>query len=385
MEIRKLTKDDYIPWEDVRSYSFSYTRRIDTVDEKYLYLNPEQAFGVFVKNKLAAGGYRFHMKQNIRGNIVDMGGISSVASAPEYRRQGYVRQIMDAHFVEMNRLDQHVSVVYPFKPEFYERMGYAIIAINVNIELPINKLRSYKQQIEYERLDRLEGGIHLRNFHRKEIVPKYHGMIDRSDSRWTRKDEKAPGVIMLARINDELVAAGAYTISGYGGLMESGEYFWTSVRGREAALGWAARHVDQVKTFRLHLPPRENTGYWLDDFRGRIQMNETSGFAMGRIINLEVLNGLPVPVGSTKNSIRIVDEQCQWNNKTIQLSEIDGRLVVEDTADKGEQVSIQAVAAAVYGAVGPGELVNKGWATEDGEKILLDFFPPYEAYVWDVF
>ncbi|MHA2030418.1 MAG: GNAT family N-acetyltransferase [Candidatus Kariarchaeaceae archaeon] len=385
MEIRKLTKDDYIPWEDVRSYSFSYTRRIDSLDEKYLYLNPEQAFGVFVNNKLAAGGYRFHMKQNIRGNIVDMGGISAVASAPEYRRQGYVRQIMDAHFVEMNRLGQYVSVVYPFKPEFYEHMGYAIIAINVNIELPINKLRSYRQKIEYERLDRLEGGIHLRNFHRKEIVPKYHGMIDRSDSRWTRKDEKAPGVVMLARINDELVAAGAYTISGYGGMMESGEYFWTSVQGREAALGWAARHIDQVKTFRLHLPPNENTGYWLDDFRGRIQMNETSGFAMGRIVNLEVLNGLPVPVGSDSKSIRIVDEQCQWNNKTIQLSEIDGKLVVEDTTDKGAQVSIQAVAAAVYGAVGPGELVNKGWATEDGEKILLDFFPQYEAYVWDVF
>ncbi|MHA2089866.1 MAG: GNAT family N-acetyltransferase [Candidatus Kariarchaeaceae archaeon] len=385
MEIRKLTRDDSIPWEDIKSYSFSYTRRIDSVEEKYLYLNPEQAFGLFVNNKLAAGGYRFHMKQNIRGNIVDMGGIASVASAPEYRRQGYVRQIMDAHFVEMNKLGQYVSVLYPFKPEFYERMGYAVIGLNVDIELPINKLRSYKQKIEYERHDRLEGGIHLRNFHRQKIVPKYHGMIDRSDARWTRKDERAPGVIMLARVDDEIVAAGAYTITGYGGMMESEEFFWTSVRGREAALGWAARHIDQVKTFRLQLPPRENTGYWLNDSPGRIQFNDAKGYAMGRIINLKVLNGLPVPVGAETGAIRVVDEQCQWNNKTILLSEDDGKLIVEDTTEKGAQVSIQAVAAAVYGAIEHGELVNKGWVTDEGEKILLDFFPQYEAYVWDVF
>ncbi|MHA2253371.1 MAG: GNAT family N-acetyltransferase [Candidatus Kariarchaeaceae archaeon] len=380
MELRKLTKDDYINWELVTSYSFSYTRRIDQVGERYLYLNPEQAFGIFINDKLAAGGYRFHFKQNIRGKIVDMGGIAAVATAPEYRRQGYVRQIMDAHFYEMKQLGQKISVIYPFKPGFYERMGYAVISPVMKVEMPINRLRNYRGKIEYERYDRAEGGAILQEFHREKIVPKYHGMIDRSDSRWQRKNEKNPGVVVVAKVDDEIIAAAAYTISGYEGVMESKEFFWTSVKGREALLGWVARHVDQVKTFKTYLPPNENIGYWMDNFQGTFHFDS---FAMGRIIDIDILNGIPTQGGIQPGVIQVVDEQCQWNNRTIKLKKEGGRVKIEDSQENGERVNIMALAAALYGAVSSGDLVNQGWATDEGEKILLDFFPKQEAYIWD--
>ncbi len=389
MEIRKFTEDDYIDWELIQNYCFSYTQRVETKGEKYQYMNPEQGFGVFVNGNLVAGGYRFHFNQNIRGNIVKMGGIAGVATAPEYRRQGHIRQIMDAHFSEMNRLGQKISVLYPFKQEFYERMGYSVIAPVMKVELPINKIRSYKGKIKYERFDRSNGGIFLREFHREEIVPIYHGMIDRPDNRWMKKDETNPGVIMVAKIDEEVVAAGSYSISGYAGLMESDEYFWKDVRGREAALGWAARHKDQIKSFKLYLPPQENTAYWLNNFTGKMYLGVDKergiSFSMGRIIDLDILNGIPAPTNVQTGMLEVIDEQCQWNNRTIKIFNENGKVKIEDTDKKAERVNIKAVTAALYGAVGPGELVNQGWATLEGEKILMDYFPKYEAYVWDDF
>lgn len=77
------------------------------------------------------------MKQNVRGlidlddnltvsgKIFSMGGLAGVATLPEARRKGAVKQMISYYFDWMKDNDHPVSTLYPFKESFYEKVGYA--------------------------------------------------------------------------------------------------------------------------------------------------------------------------------------------------------------------------------------------------------------------
>src|SRR5688500_17951070 len=67
------------------------------------------------------------MRQNVRGQLLPMAGIAGVATHPLARRQGHVRTLLTDLLGEMRDEGHPVSVLYPFRPSFYARFGYATL------------------------------------------------------------------------------------------------------------------------------------------------------------------------------------------------------------------------------------------------------------------
>jgi predicted acetyltransferase len=65
----------------------------------------------------------FTMRAN--GNAMPMGGVTTVVTIPEYRRQGLLRRLMTASFEQMREREQPVSGLWASQAAIYQRYQYA--------------------------------------------------------------------------------------------------------------------------------------------------------------------------------------------------------------------------------------------------------------------
>lgn len=69
----------------------------------------------------------YRMEQRILGVVVPMMGLAAVAVAPEHRRRGLgARLCAEAIRIAADRGDV-VSALYPFRPDYYERLGWGLV------------------------------------------------------------------------------------------------------------------------------------------------------------------------------------------------------------------------------------------------------------------
>ena len=96
--------------------------------------------GLFVDGEMRAGLVLIPMQMWFGAGTVRAGGISGVATPPEYRRQGYIGRLLDAVAAEMRGDGYPLSILYPFYFPFYKRYGWAHVSDNLQYTIPIERL-----------------------------------------------------------------------------------------------------------------------------------------------------------------------------------------------------------------------------------------------------
>jgi len=79
-------------------------------------------YGIFENDQPQAVCSAISFTQNIRGQIVAMGGVANVATHPAARRKGYVRALMHQVYKKFSNENIGVSCLYPFQETFYQRL-----------------------------------------------------------------------------------------------------------------------------------------------------------------------------------------------------------------------------------------------------------------------
>jgi len=85
--------------------------------------------------------YDFTMLVN--GAPVPMGGVSSVACLPEYRRKGYVGMLLRHALEQMRDAGQPLSALYTPHPSLYRRYGWMVAASNLKFEFNPKHVTAY--------------------------------------------------------------------------------------------------------------------------------------------------------------------------------------------------------------------------------------------------
>jgi predicted acetyltransferase len=100
----------------------SFVRNVITKEEGFNYKNARLLFDE--TGKLASTVFVIPRDMYMDGIILKLGGIGGVATDPVHRGKGYANLLMkDAvDFMEKEKYD--LSVLYPFKPEYYAKFGY---------------------------------------------------------------------------------------------------------------------------------------------------------------------------------------------------------------------------------------------------------------------
>jgi len=137
IEVRHLDSSDREAL--IRLTAYSYTDAPAKIAEYIAEIEAStdgELLGVLADGELAAGLVDWRFDVNVRGTKVPANGIGMVASAPETRRRGLVRELIVAHLKELRDDGVVLSLLYPFQFAFYNRLGWGFGERRLQLKTP---------------------------------------------------------------------------------------------------------------------------------------------------------------------------------------------------------------------------------------------------------
>lgn len=152
-EFRKLTKADIEEFDALQRYAFQITSnemaRTGWSDKamkqsKKPIFDSSYVLGWFFGNHLASQVVVYPMRVNIQGKIFDMGGITGVATYPEYTGHGLIHKLMKNALEHMRQEKQYISFLYPYSIPFYRRQGWEVVSDKMTFSIKDTQLPKRK-------------------------------------------------------------------------------------------------------------------------------------------------------------------------------------------------------------------------------------------------
>lgn len=193
MPVRRIQPEELIPCEKIQSVAFVFPLDTAELEKKLLEeTHPEKDYIAYFneENTIIACMELPEFQMRYDGNFVRMVGLGGVASLPEYRLGGAIRQIILAAFQEMWDSDTVFSLLYPFSHSYYRKFGYELCEIAKGYEIPMEALASFSAATKgtackvrmVQPGEDLAGlkAVYSAHFHR------YTMAIDREDAHWRK-------------------------------------------------------------------------------------------------------------------------------------------------------------------------------------------------------
>ncbi len=342
-----------------------------------------RCFMLFKAEQLIACAYNSPLTQNVRGKIYSASGVWDVATHPNERRKGYSRQVLERLLADARDEGAAFSALYPYKESFYERLGYTTFPQPCIAEFPTSALAPLLKMdlpgaVE---LVPIEQGYRAYRTYLRQQQQNIHGMalFDGSRAIELRGQEVW---LAIARVDGVPVGMMSYRIQGFGGTMTVYRLFYDDSRARYLLLEWLARHVDQVKSIKISLPPFEQPGTWLADLNVSLSASKTP---LGRVADVAAIGGMQS--GPGRFTARISDPLCSWNEGRYAFETIEGVLHVGPTDEADCDLGIQALSALVFGTHDPGDLLYRGWGNPapETQATMRAMFPRRLPYLHEGF
>ena len=242
-------------------------------------------------------------KIRLRHMEYDINYVSGVATLPEFRRRGLVREMFGFAFAQMKQRRQPISLLVPFDYGFYEKFGYR---------------QCYEKTCRYAQSVSRRGAVTA-----KHLGPQ---LISRLDRLYVREMENRTGYVLRTPetwrriLEDLLVLSKGFIRFHQTGDQEDGYALITAAAGG----------------YELH----EVCGVCDIEYESKVQP-----FAMARIVDpLRVLRDMTADFQGELR-IRITDENILENNMDILIK--DGRITPCEGYDS--EVSIKYLAQLVFG------------------------------------
>lgn len=329
------------------------------------------------------------MTQNVRGQIVKMIGITSVASYPEARHHGYIRKLLQQVFNDAKKEGFIASTLYPFKEAFYGKLGYATFTQAQVARFKPRSL-SYLTKVDLPgEVERVELKYKTDEYveYLTKMQSRYHGMCIRTHLGLYKLKLADYYWLAIAREKStgEIIGELPYRIMGFEKNLEAANFYYSSSLGKYLILQWLAYHIDQVSEVILPIKPVETLETWVTDLHAHIESREWIPSGMGRVLDVAGLKGLPV--GKGRFTATITDQLCPWNNKTYNFESIDGKLHIEETSKAECELTIQALSAIIYGGHDPEDFQFRGWGKVpiDVQREQRSMFPRVLVHMHESF
>jgi predicted acetyltransferase len=393
ISIRKLDIEEAAPaFNWMTSYAFTETppmRDPETFKERFKHAGENNTYlAVYEGGTAVATAGAGLMTQNVRAELVDSAGVFMVATHPAHRRKGYSFQALRELFGHLRENGCGYSTLYPFRESFYERLGYANWPAVLIAELNIRSLAPLIKQVtgvELELFQHIDRPDVYHNFITERYKPQTHG-VGTFKTQLPPDPERHKTWVLTATIKGVVDGIMVYNLSGNRPTefqFDVGRFYTLSPASRYAFLGWIARHIDQTDKVSISLPPFEQPHVWFSDLNINLSNRKIS--PMGRVLDIEKLNGLPVGEGYFTVNIR--DNVCPWNERIWSFRAEKGRLKVSKAQKADCDLSIQGLSALVYGGPSPESFVYRGWGMIPGEtvSVMRSLFPPIIPHLHEFF
>ncbi len=399
MEFRKLTEEEREAYSKLARYAFETSKNTYKILEWPRKSRPmDHFYGAFDNGLLIAGCGIIPFKIKFRSITFKMGGIEGVATKPEYRSRGIVREILKKMFHDMNENQIPISVLYPFKIAFYEKLGYKNVDEQIFYHFEISDIKynetNYRMK-EVERID--EEIIQVYN----EVIENYDYIAKRAELQWKRfykenykfisyNGDRPVGYVILHFPKKSTEWIFTQNIQYPEKTIYVIEAFWLNHTAKQAIFNFLWTHRDQREYIAGYFPVNENLIDLL--ITPRILDRKIVSNSLLRIINVKtVLENLKYSLNDFSILIHVHDKLCPWNNGFFNINSKDEIITVEskeETSSSADiEIDISYLAQLLAGYRTVKELLEFGFISINHEnfEVLQNLFPKTNNYFNDFF
>ena len=396
LELRKLDSSDLEEFNRLLRYAFQVTDNelLEagwSNDEIKLSKNPvlekAQVWGYFEGKSLVSQIALYPMQMNIYGKIYQMGGVTGVATYPEYSKMGLMKNLMKIALKTMRENQQSVSCLYPYSISYYRSRGWEVVSDKMTFCLKDTQLpKTFPTQGRIRRVE-----IDDRDF--IELYDRFarqtHGCLIRDSLswdeywRWDKEDE-----IVAVYYNENEVATGYVVYLLENDIFFIKEMIYLDMEARMGLWNYVKAHESMFNEIQGCNYNNECLSFLLEDSDIKEMIMP---HIMARIVDVELfLKDFHFDEIDSKTSLtfEITDSLLEWNNKIITLKfEKDRTSFTQEESKNRVKLDIQTFAAMFLGYRRPFYLKQIGRleASARAIKILEDVLPEGKVYFSDSF
>ena len=397
-KIRKLAEKDREAYRKLMRYAFE-TAKNNYEDLKWPSdkIPIDWHYGAFDEEQLVAGTGIIPFEIRMRSQDFKMYGVGGVASKPEYRNRGIIREIMIEMFKDMHENNIPLSVLYPFKLFFYERLGYKLVDDHFAYEFKISDIIFKKTDYHMKEVERINDDIRsvydkaISNFDyiaKRPEIQYYRGLYKNNYKFICYNGNQPVGyvIIIFTKKNEEAwLKHPEKTIV----IQES---FWLDQTAKQTIFNFLRSHRDHGQ--RKYIGGFFSANEIIIDLlkTPRIKSRRVMDNSLLRIIDAKtVLGNLKYSPDTFSITFHIHDEFCPWNNGFFTLTSEEKEINVEfhNSSEKKAdiEIDISYLAQILAGFRTIKDLLDFGFIAVNHEKfeLLQDLFPLANNYFHDFF
>lgn len=226
-----------------------------------------------VGGRVVGHGFLFGMEAFIGGRPVGVGGVASIGVAPEARRTGVAHALIAHLLQKMRARGTPLSMLYPFRHDFYRKLGWGLTSALHRYRLRPASLPLYPERGRVRPAEPSDLGAIRRCYER--VAARGTGQLSRSEPVWQAM--LAPEVVRVAVVPAEEPSRALDGYVSYRMLPEVGtqaielevtELVAATDTARFALLGFLSAQRDQISRVQLALPTDDLLLPILTDPRG---------------------------------------------------------------------------------------------------------------------
>ena len=366
---------------------------------KYPILQNASVLGWFDRQKLISQIALYPMQMNIYNRIYAMGGITGVATYPEYSGIGLMADLMREILKMMREKGQSISCLYPYSIPYYRSRGWEIVSDKMSFVIKDNQfpkppqVGGMMQRVTEDHPD-------LKALH-NEFAAKTHGCLVRDTLAWNEYWRWDVEDTIVAIYYDECDKPTGYIVY----LLENDifkikEMIYLNEEARYGLWGYINAHQSMFDSIEGANFSNHNLAFLLED--GHIK-ESIQPYIMARIVDVEqFLTQYPFEFVKSNMSLglSVSDPLLEWNNRDFILNFKDGELALQVVASEivasgenqnlGEhyiKLDIQTLVTMLLGYKRPLYLrsINRLSANDESIDKLEEILPEGKAYFSDYF
>ncbi|SET84672.1 Predicted acetyltransferase [Oceanobacillus limi] len=375
---------------ELSQFAFQYQLTEDELEKKRDEARRHIIWGHMENGQIAAKLHLIPLACTINGKEFKMGGISAVATWPEHRRKGMVKDLISHALSYMKENGQVISYLHPFSVPFYRQYGWELSFNEKTYSIPIEKFNKNWQGKGYVR--RISKNYQLLQAIYQDYAYRYSGTLIRDEKWWEQRilnDESTH----IAVAYDEHNNPDGYILFE----VKEKEFIviemvYRSLNGRNLLHQFIANHDSMVKKVEMVVPENDALPLLLEepDFEQKIEP-----YFMARIVNVsQFLKQYPFQNTTSSNQVtlQVEDDFLPENSGKYYLRQSDLETNVSFLPSGGKptkkiQCNIQQLTTMLLGYSRPLELFELGLITGDEAcvKELENMVPIQQPYFPDYF
>ncbi|MFE8703672.1 enhanced intracellular survival protein Eis [Cytobacillus sp. FJAT-54145] len=390
MRVRKIQEEELLESLKLSMYAFQYEVKEEDIPNRIMKAKQHNILSIWDEEKLAAKLHIIPLSIYINGKVQQMGGVAGVATYPEYRRLGYVKELITEALKEMKDKGQILSLLHPFDIGFYRKYGWEVFADNKKTIIESKDLKILP--VTEGTIKRYTKDLHcslIENLYSK-VASKYAGALVRSTDWWINNVYSDYQIAVYFNRNGEEKGYILFKVKDK--LMDVQEMVTLDHEAARGLWNFICQHDSMVDKVKVMTSMHDSFPYYLH--QPKVSM-EVIPYFMSRIVDVEkFLRAYNFLSTNEQVFLHVTDPYASWNSCTFLIKDGEVKAFREKEGSScthppkvGIQMSVNDLTAITFGYKRPIELyeMEKIKGRLEDVMALEKKVPPLKPFFYDFF